>query len=661
MKQEFKKIIPSCMATILICFSANASAQQRNSASGSAGVDVRSLDGTGNNLNANNLGSVNTIYRRLTKTSYADGVAQPYDGPNTRYISNRIFNDNAQNIFSVNSVTQWAPAWGQFIDHTIGLRDQGQSESAAIAFDPLDPLEQFQNDLGTIAFARTAPAPGTGIVNQREQLNIVSSYIDGWAIYGGTTDRLEWLRVGPVDGDMGNNRAELLMTPNGYLPRATARDSSSAPAMELNGRLMAAPNTRMIAGDVRANENTALTALHTLFAREHNRLISKLPTSLSEEQKFQIARRLIGAMQQYITYNEFLPAMGVRLKRYQGYDSRVDPSVSNEFAVVGYRAHSMIHGEIEMEVEPGQLNEETLQALEKHGVEIESGDEHVELAVPLNSAYFNPDLLELLGLGNILAGLASEAQYKNDEQIDNQLRSVMFQIPSPTAVNPRGCLDGELLSDCFTMVLDLGAIDIERGRDHGVALYNDLREAYGLSRVADFMQITGEASEEFDDSLPAAIDNPESLDFVKLLDIEGNEIAPGTDAAEGEVVVALRKTTLAARLKAIYAAVDDVDAFVGMVSEPHVPGTELGELQLAIWKAQFEALRDGDRFFYANDRELRRIEKRYGLSYKRRLAQIVADNTHVQQQDLPYNIFSLTSRQERTKRHGTTRQTHDRR
>ena len=38
-----------------------------------------------------------------------------------------------------------------------------------------------------------------------------------------------------------------------------------------------------------------------------------------------------------------------------------------------------------------------------------------------------------------------------------------------------------------------------------------------------------------------------------------------------------------------------------MVAEPHVPGTEFGELQLAIWKQQFQALRDGDRFFYAND------------------------------------------------------------
>ena len=34
--------------------------------------------------------------------------------------------------------------------------------------------------------------------------------------------------------------------------------------------------------------------------------------------------------------------------------------------------------------------------------------------------------------------------------------------------------------DCFTGVVDLGAIDVERGRDHGMPSYNELRRAYGL-------------------------------------------------------------------------------------------------------------------------------------------------------------------------------------
>ena len=97
------------------------------------------------------------------------------------------------------------------------------------------------------------------------------------------------------------------------------------------------------------------------------------------------------------------------------------------------------------------------------------------------------------------------------------------------------------------------------------------------------------------------INSPGILDFTKLTDINGNVIPLGSDAAQEDAVNGVRRTTLAARLKAIYGSVDKVDAFVGMVSEPHVRGTEFGPLQLAIWAKQFAASRDGDRFFYAVD------------------------------------------------------------
>ena len=42
-----------------------------------------------------------------------------------------------------------------------------------------------------------------------------------------------------------------------------------------------------------------------------------------------------------------------------------------------------------------------------------------------------------------------------------------------------------------------------------------------------------------------------------------------------------------------------------MLSEKHLSGSELGELQNAIWTDQFTRMRDGDRFFYLNDPALR--------------------------------------------------------
>jgi hypothetical protein len=352
--------------------------------------EIRSLDGSGNNVDNADWGQAYTPYSREAPANYADGVLSMTDGPDPRYVSNRIFNDLSQNLFSKNGVTQWAFVWGQFLDHTFGLREAEGGEAAPIPFDAGDPLEEFVNDMGAIDFSRSPAAPETGEDSPREQLNTVSSYIDAWAVYGGTEERLEWLRKGPVDGDMSNNSAYLLLTEDGYLPEAGARgDVDAAPEMELMGRLMGSPGDAVVAGDVRANENIALTAVHTLFAREHNRIVDALPADLSEEVKFQIARAVVIAEQQYITYTEFLPALGIELDSYDGHDPEVNPSLSNEFAAAAYRAHSMIHGEFEIEADSTTYTAEELEALERQGVELAEEDGAMALAVPLNVAFGN--------------------------------------------------------------------------------------------------------------------------------------------------------------------------------------------------------------------------------------------------------------------------------
>jgi len=610
--------------------------------------EFQSLDGTRNNRAHPEWGKAGTNYSRVAPANYADGHSAMVAGPNTRYVSNRVFNDTSQNIFSENRVTQWGFVWGQFLDHTIGLRDD-VGETANVPFNSSDPLETFTNNLGVVPFIRSNAAPGTGVDNAREQVNTVSSYVDAWAVYGGAQERLEWLRAGPVDGNMRNNSAFLLL-PDRYLPRRDSRgNATDAPTMAVDGRLMAQPDSAMVAGDVRANENIGLTATHTLFAREHNRIVSRLPRWLSEEQKFQIARRIVIAEQQWITYNEFLPALGIRLSPYRGYNSDVNATLSNEFATVGYRAHSMIHGELELETDADRYSADELEAFEEAGVEVATSEdgEEVELAVPLNVAFFNPNLVPALGLGPLLQGIGLEAEYQNDEQIDNQLRSVLFQVPSSD--NPE-CLDGPGLPECFQGVVDLGALDVERGRDHGMPTYNDLRRAYGLAPKTSFRAITGEASEAFPSSpeLTAGqeIDDPNSLDFMQLRGPNGEVIAPDSPEAEASVIRATRRTPLAARLKAIYGTVDKVDAFVGMVAERHVRRAEFGELQLAIWKRQFEALRDGDRFFYGNDPGLNMIRRTFNLDFRHTLAELIAANTDLRLSDLNSNVFLLAEEEE---------------
>ncbi|PZS31305.1 MAG: peroxidase [Pseudonocardiales bacterium] len=617
----------------------------------------RTLDGLGNNVDVPSVGQAGTPYRRVAPATYADGLSAMVAGPSPRLISNRIFNDNGQNIFSENGISQWGWVWAQFLDHDMGLRDEslpaantrrstptggnappepgGGGPSGAsdkIPFDPNDPLEAFTNDLGAIDFSRTPAATGTGVASPREQINTITSFIDSSNVYGVTPSRLDWLRSGRLDGDPSNNAARLRL-PGGFLPRVGVRgDPKTAPQMDLMGPLVGSPQLARVAGDVRANDNIALTAVQTLMAREHNRIVAALPASLPEEARFQIARRVVAAEVQYITYKQFLPALGVRLSRYRGYNPTVDPSLTNEFASVGFRGHSMVHGEFDVAFNDGDFSAAQLAALTRMGVTVNTeGVGGPSMKIPLNVAFGNPDLLSMVGLGRVLAALGAEREYRNDEQIDNTMRSVLFEVPKPGTPNPGACSAPVVNPQCFTGVQDLGAIDIARGRDHGMPSYNDMRRAYGLAPKRSFTAITGEATSQFpvDPKIDPRdpIDDPNILDFVDLRDAEGKPVQPGTDAALEQVVTATRRSTLAARLRGVYGSVDKVDAFVGMSAERHIPGTEFGGLELAIWQQQFTALRDGDRFFYAVDPLLPLVKRLYGITYQHTLPGLIALNT----------------------------------
>lgn len=100
-------------------------------------------------------------------------------------------------------------------------------------------------------------------------------------------------------------------------------------------------------GDVRVNAQPHLTAMHTLWVREHNRLADQLAIinpHWNDEKVFQETRKLVTALIQHITYAEWLPALlgkkytkknalELSLKGYSDmYDETVDPTVSNSFA-----------------------------------------------------------------------------------------------------------------------------------------------------------------------------------------------------------------------------------------------------------------------------------------------------------------------------------------
>ncbi len=605
-----------------------------------AGVsfEVESLDGSNNNLAHPGWGEAGSRYLRLAPARYADGAGAMAPGPNPRYLSNRIFNSGGQDLLSPRNVSQWVWVWGQYVDHTVGRAQEG-TEEASIPFSSSDPLESFSDTFGSIPFTRSAVAPGTGTGpgNPRQQVNTVNSYIDNWALYGGSQQRLEWMRSGPDNGDPAKAGAKLLL-PKHFLPLASARgDAATAPPMITEGALAGAPQNAVIAGDLRANDNAQLTALTTLFAREHNRIVGKLPSSLSNEEKFQIARRVVAAEEQYITYNEFLPALGLNLAPYTGYDPSVDPELSDEFATVAYRAHSMVNGEEHVEVKSSKMSGSKIAELEAMGVSIEAAPKRsLRLTIPEAAAFNNPAILPTVGLGPILKGMTDETGYANDEQISDALRSILFEIPA-AGKEPAACFEDPTTPGCFSAVEDLGAVDIQRARDNGIPRYNELREAVGLPAQHTFTEVTGESSEQFpteDPLIPAtnAIEDPHILDVTSLTNFYGEPVPSGSDEP---AVSETRRTTLAARLKAIYGSVDNLDAFVGMISEAHQTDSELGELQSALWRKQFEALRDGDRFFYAGDPVLHEIAVTYGITYRLLAQRTDRDRRQGLQEGLP--------------------------
>jgi hypothetical protein len=641
----------SAVAVLVAGVTASPGSAAGVAAAGGVGLrvqDVQSLDGSGNNVANPTWGQRGTAYARVAPVGYRDGISVPNDGPNARFISNRIINDKSQNIFTPRGATQWLWQWGQFVDHDIALASPcvpppecaGGGQPDNIPFNANDPMEEFRNDLGVIQFTRDTAHPGTGTStsNPRQQTNTLSSYLDASNVYGTTPDRLDWLRDGTVDGNPVNNRPTLML-PGGFLPQRDARgDVATAPTTVVDGRVRATPERAVVAGDVRANENMGLTATHTLFVREHNRIVSQLPNTLTDEQKFQIARRVVIAEQQFITYTQFLPSAGVRLPAYTGYRANVNASIGNEFAVVGYRAHSMVHGEFELEVDADRYTAAQLASFEAQGLEVVRGVDEVAIAVPLNVMFFNPVLLRELGLGPLLQAIGAEAQYNNDEMFDNHMRSILFQIPTSPTHECQEPVD----PDCFRGVTDLGAIDIARTHDHGIPNYNRLRQAFGLPPRTSFTAITGESTDAFPPGLNA--DNPASLDFTALRDKNGAPIALDSAVANLDAVVGTRRTTKAARLRAVFGSVDRVDAFTGMLSEPHVAGTEFGELQLAMWRTQFTALRDGDRYHYASadtSADLNAIRTQFGIDFRRNLGDIIAQNTDIPRADMSPDVFMV--------------------
>ena len=493
---------------------------------------VRSIDGSGNNLANPTLGRAGAQLLRLAPTAYADGTSAlaGADRPSARVISNVVV-AQAGSLPNPLGVSDFLWQWGQFVDHDLDLTD---------GVDPPEPADivvptgdAFFDPSGT----GTATIPlnrslydgrtGSSAQNPRQQLNEISAWIDGSQVYGSDDERAAALRAGDGTGRLRTSDGDLLPFNTDGLPNAGGSDA-----------------TLFLAGDVRANEQVGLLALHTLFVREHNRIADEIRAAnpgFDDEQIYQAARRLVIGELQVITYREFLPALlgPNALPPYRGYDARIDARIANEFAAASYRfGHSAVSP--------------TLLRLGADGGPIGAGN------LALRDAFFSPQrLADEGGIDPLLRGLAAQACQAVDPYVVDDLRNFLFGPPGAGG-------------------FDLASLNIQRGRDHGLPSYNDVRETFGLPRARSLADVTSD---------PA----------------------------------------LRARLAAAYGDVDAIDLWVGGLAEDPRPGAMVGELIGVVLADQFTALRDGDRFWYAralSPAERARVEGT-------RLADVIRRNTGI--------------------------------
>ncbi|HTQ40057.1 MAG TPA: peroxidase family protein [Pirellulales bacterium] len=439
-------------------------------------AEDRSYDGTGNNIANPTWGAAGTDFIRNAPAAYGDGYSTPSgaDRPNPRFISNTVVAQTGS-IPNNMGLSDMVFQWGQFIDHDMDLTNLNTTpvEEFDIPIPQGDPtFDPGNTGTQVMQFQRSQydPATGTGPGNPRQQVNSITSFLDASMVYGSDATRAMALRTG-VGGQLKTSAGNLL-------PLNT---------MDIDNADNGDPDYQdyYVAGDVRVNEQVGLTAIQTLFVREHNRqagLIAAANPGWSDEQIYQEARKIVGAEIQSITFREFLPALlgSAAPSVTSTYHANVNPSISDEWATAFFRfGHSMLSPQ--------------LLRIQNDGTPAPGGPLSLQDAFFQHQNMSSPNQLDY-----ILKGLAVDTQQEIDAHIVDGVRNFLFGEPIPGI--------GE----------DLASLNIQRGRDNGLPDYNTLRVAFGLPAYASFNQITSNPQTQA--ALRAAYGTTGGQDNINLVD-----------------------------------------------------------------------------------------------------------------------------------------------
>ncbi|PXF43541.1 Eosinophil peroxidase [Gracilariopsis chorda] len=354
--------------------------------------------------------------------------------PSPRFISNTVSEQEGRTI-NAQGLNDMFTFMGQFIDHDFALSPfSDPREQQNIEVPENDP----ELDVDELEFVRSQRATLTSSSNLRP-ITVLTSALDLSNVYGSDEERNIGLRV--------PDSCRLKTSPGNLLP-LNEENFINSPSTS---------NEFFFAGDTRSNETPMLTAMHTIWVREHNRIceeVEQLFSNRSPRNQYEIARAITIAEYQKVIYEEWLPAIlgSRRLSNYNGHDRNVDPTISLEFTTAGFRlGHTMVGTDVAR--------------VDNNGNSLPSRPSEDQFFV--RASEITNDEIE-----NFLRGASKNVAEEFDERAVDVLRNFLFE----NVEEEEG--------------FDLIALNLQRSRDHNVPKFNELREFFLGSRVSSFDEIS---------------------------------------------------------------------------------------------------------------------------------------------------------------------------
>ena len=360
-----------------------------------------------------------------------------------------------------------------------------------------------------------------------------------------------------------------------------------------------------ITGDGRGNENIGLTAVHAVFHSEHNRLVEEYKTTLLEtgdislinqwlmpshqitelpadtstlvwngEYLFQAGRFTTEMQYQHLVFEEFARTVQPAVDPFVFSNSAdINPLIFAEFAHVVYRfGHSML-----------------TETVARTDIDMENGD------IGLIEAFLNPvafneingaNVTDEQAIGAIVRGMTRQVGNEIDEFITDALRNNLIGLP-----------------------LDLGALNIARGRDTAMPTLNQAREQFfELSGNSELRPYTSWSDFTTYLKNPASIINfmaayGQHELILAASTIEGKRDAvnfllfgDGVNAPPADALDFFNSTGAWATKES---GLNMVDFWIGGLAErKNEFGGMLGSTFNFVFETQMEMLQDGDRFYY---------------------------------------------------------------